>query len=205
MAPAASQSGGHALLDIAEHLPAALRRPVRLMLAVKGAFVSVASLIMAFTFLCVVILRYGFQADLFAYEEWLLILCFWLYFMAGALGTYENSHINADLLSYLTENPRLNWLRAVIVCVVEIIVSAAIVYWAILMIRDEIGYYPNWQTTIALKIPFLVPRLSILLGFVLMTLYSTSRLYVLLKLGPAAELPRGPEAPDKLPVAAGER
>lgn len=156
------------------------------MLAVKSAFVCVASLIMAFTFLCVVILRYGFQADLFAYEEWLLIICFWLYFMASALGTYENSHVNADLLSYLTDNARLNWLRAVVIGVVELLVSLAVVYWAILMVAEEIGTYPNWQSTIALKIPFLVPRLGVLVGFALMSFYSGLRLYVLLKLGPAA-------------------
>ena len=172
-----------ALID---HIPAALRRPVRVMLAVKSAFVCVASLIMAFTFLCVVILRYGFQADLFAYEEWLLIICFWLYFMASALGTYENSHVNADLLSYLTDNARLNWLRAVVIGVVELLVSLAVVYWAILMVAEEIGTYPNWQSTIALKIPFLVPRLGVLVGFALMSFYSGLRLYVLLKLGPAA-------------------
>ena len=156
------------------------------MLAVKNAFVCVASLIMAFTFLCVVILRYGFQADLFAYEEWLLIICFWLYFMASALGTYENSHVNADLLSYLTDNARLNWLRAVVIGVIELLVSLAVVYWAILMVAEEIGTYPNWQSTIALKIPFLVPRLGVLVGFALMSFYSGLRLYVLLKLGPAA-------------------
>ena len=157
------------------------------MLAVKGAFVCVASLIMAFTFLCVVILRYGFQADLFAYEEWLLIICIWLYFMASALGTYESSHINADLLSYLTDNPRLNWLRAVIVCIIELVISIVVVYWAILMVQDEITSYPNWQATIALKIPFLVPRIGILLGFGLMTFYSALHLYVLLTLGPASK------------------
>jgi len=156
------------------------------MLAVKGALVCVASLIMAFTFLCVVILRYGFQADLFAYEEWLLIICFWLYFLASALGTYENSHVNADLLSYLTDNARLNWLRAVAICVIELLVSLAVVYWAVLMISEEIGTYPNWQSTIALKIPFLVPRLGVLVGFLLMSFYSALRLYVLLKLGPVA-------------------
>lgn len=157
------------------------------MLAAKEVFVCIASFVMAFTFLCVVVLRYGFQADLFAYEEWLLIICFWLYFMASALGTYENSHINADLLSYLTDNARLNWLRSVVVCLIEIAVSLAVVYWAVLMIQDEIASYPLWQTTIALKIPFLVARMSILVGFGLMTFYSLMRLYVLLRLGPEAK------------------
>ena len=153
------------------------------MLAVKSIFVCIASLTMAATFFCVVILRYGFQADLFAYNEWLLIICFWLFFMGGALGTYEGSHVNADLLSYLTDNPRLNWLRKVTVTVIEVVVSIAIVYWAFLMIYDEIVSYPNWQTTVALKIPFLVPRIGILLGFVFMTFYSALHLYVLLKVG----------------------
>jgi TRAP-type C4-dicarboxylate transport system permease small subunit len=155
------------------------------MLAVKGAFVGVASLIMAFTFLFVVILRYGFRADLFAYEEWLLIICFWLYFMASALGTYEDSHVNADLLDHFITDPRLKWMRALVVATIELVVSLAVIYWAILMIQDEISSYPYWQATIALKIPFLVPRLAVVVGFVFMTFYTGLRIYVLLKLGSA--------------------
>lgn len=173
---------------IADHLPHALRGPVRAMLAVKSAFVCAASLIMASTFFCVVILRYGFEADLFAYEEWLLVICFWLYFMASALGTYENSHVNADLLNYLTENDRLRWMRSVLVCAIELAVTLAAVYWAVLVLRDEIASYPYWQATIALKIPFIVPRAALLLGFGLMAFYSALRLYVLCTLGRVPEL-----------------
>ena len=149
----------------------------------KSAFVCVASLIMAFTFFCVVILRYGLQADLFAYEEWLLIICFWLYFLASALGTYEDTHVNADLLDHLTDSPRLRWLRAVVVSTIELAVTLAVIYWAVLMLQDELNAYPNWQATIALKIPFIVPRIGVLVGFGLMAFYSGLRLYVLLKLG----------------------
>jgi TRAP-type C4-dicarboxylate transport system permease small subunit len=155
------------------------------MLAIKGAFVCVTSLIMAFTFLFVVILRYGFQADLFAYEEWMLIICFWLYFVASALGTYENSHVNADLLDHYITDPRLKWIRSLVVTTIELLVSLAVIYWAILMIQDEISAYPYWQSTIALKIPFVVPRLAVLVGFIFMTFYSVLRIYVLWKLGPA--------------------
>ncbi len=170
------------MTQIIEHVPAALRGPVRLLLAIKGAFVCTASLIMAATFFCVVILRYGFGADLFAYEEWLLIICFWLYFMASAIGTYENSHVSADLLSYLTEDERLRWMRAVLVCTIELVVSLAALYWAVLAIRDEIASYPYWQATIALKIPFIVPRFALIFGFGMMSFYSALRLYVLCKL-----------------------
>ena len=194
------------MTQLVEHLPPGLRGPVRVMLAVKGAFVSVASLIMAFTFFCVVILRYGFETDLFAYEEWLLTICFWLYFMASALGTYENSHINADLLNYLTDNERLKWFRSLLVCLIELAVTLVAVYWAVLVLRDEIAAYPYWQATIALKIPFIVPRFALLFGFGLMAFYSALRFYVLCslrrvpELGPAYGRDRGEE---EEPVAAG--
>ena len=192
------------MAELADHLPAALRRPVRVMLTVKGAFVSVASLIMGFTFFCVVILRYGFEADLFAYEEWLLIICFWLYFMASALGTYENSHVNADLLNYLTDNERLKWLRSVLVCSIELVVTLFAVYWAVLVLRDEIASHPYWQATIALKIPFIVPRFALLFGFGLMAFYSALRLYVLCKIRRVPELePDSGRSPDKEPLTAG--
>ena len=189
---------------LVEHLPPGLRGPVRVMLAVKSAFVSVASLIMAFTFFCVVILRYGFETDLFAYEEWLLTICFWLYFMASALGTYENSHINADLLNYLTDNERLKWFRSLLVCLIELAVTLFAVYWAVLVLRDEIAAYPYWQATIALKIPFIVPRFALLFGFGLMAFYSALRLYVLFKSRRVPELePDSGRSPDKEPLTAG--
>ena len=181
-------------MTLIDHLPTGLQGPVRAMLAIKGAFICVASLIMAATFFCVVILRYGFGADLFAYEEWLLIVCFWLYFMASAIGTYENSHVNADLLNYLTDNERLRWARSVLVTTVELVVGIAAVYWAVLVIRDEIAAYPYWQATIALKIPFIVPRAALFAGFGLMTFYSALRLYVLLKLRREIESDAGDDA-----------
>ena len=171
------------MTQIVEHVPAALRRPVRLLLAVNGAFICAASLTMAATFFCVVVLRYGFGADLFAYEEWLLIICFWLYFMASAVGTYENSHVSADLMD-LSDGGRaaLGGCAPVLVGAIELVVSLAALYWAVLAIGDEIASYPYWQTTIALKIPFLVPRLAPIVGFGLMAFYTALRLYVLFKL-----------------------
>jgi TRAP-type C4-dicarboxylate transport system permease small subunit len=171
-------------MELVDHIPKPLQRPVRILLAIKARLVCIASLIMAFTFLFVVILRYGFNADMFAYEEWLLIICFWLYFLASALGTYENSHVNADLLDHFITDPRLKWVRTLVVAIIELIVSIVVVYWAILMIRDEVTAYPYWQSTIAMKIPFVVPRAAVLVGFAFMTFYSALRLYVLIKLGP---------------------
>jgi len=174
------------MTELVDQLPRALQGLVRGLLAFKTVFVVIACLIMAGTFFFVVIVRYGFEGDLFAYNEWLLMVCFWLFFMGGALGTYEGSHINADLLDYLTEDQRLRWLRKLVVTVIEVGVSIALVYWAVLMIYDEIESYPNWTVTPALKMPFLIPRAGILVGLLMMSFYSALHLYALIKTRPRA-------------------
>ena len=174
------------MTELVDQLPRALQGPVRAMLAFKSVLVVISCLIMAGTFFFVVIVRYGFEGDLFAYNEWLLMVCFWLFFMGGALGTYEGSHINADLLDYVTDSERLRWLRKLVVTTIEVIVSVALVYWAVLMIYDEIVSYPNWTVTPALKIPFLIPRTGILVGLLMMSLYSAFHLYALIRTRPRA-------------------
>ncbi len=190
-------------MDLVDQIPTRLRRPVSFLLRAKTIFVSVSCMIMALTFFFVVIFRYILETDLFAYEEWLMVICFWLFFMAGSLGTYDNSHINADLLSQVLQNPLALRIRAIAVVLIELIVLLFAVYWAALMIIDEIDSYPFWQRTIALKIPFLVARLSILTGFIFMAFYTGLRLYVLIATRPDAALPGADQKGGFSPCRAG--
>lgn len=175
--------------DLADHLPPALGAAVRRMVAVKLTFAAIATLILPVTFFLVVVFRYILHRDLFAYEEWLLPVSFWLYFMASAVGTYQDSQIRADVLETLFRTARAMWLRKVIVTMVEIVITLAIVWWGVLMLANDLGSYPFWQKTIALKIPFFVPHLGIFIGLAFMLLYSIMHLYVLLRFGPALMAP----------------
>ena len=179
--------------DLSGHLPPGLARLVRILLRLQTIYVIFGCIVMAFTFFFVVIVRYGFESDLFAYEEWLLIVCFWLYFIAAAIGTWEGSHVHADLLNFVIVDPAKRRLRALAITAIEFVVTAALVYWSILMMIEEIGDYPGWQTTIALQIPFFVPRAAIFVGFVLMGFYSALRLYVLINLPVSAFEPTAEE------------
>lgn len=172
--------------ELSQHLSPGLSKFVNRMITVKSWLLAIGCMIMAGTFFLVVIFRYGFGADLFAYEEWLLIICFWMYFAGSAVGTYDGSHVNADLLTYVITDPRKAHVRSAIIGAIEFIIAMALVYWSALMIFDEIGSYPRWRTTIALRIPFLVPRLAMLFGFATMAFYSLLHLIVLLKTGPEA-------------------
>ena len=137
---------------------------------------------MGITFFLVVVVRYWFEADLFAYEEWLLIICFWLYFLAAGIGTWEGSHVSADLLNFSIHDPVKRRIRVMIITSIELIVTLVLFYWATLMVLDELRDYPNFQSTIALRIPFIVPRLAIFFGFGLMAFYSALRLWIFIRL-----------------------
>lgn len=178
------------MIELADQLPPPIGRTVKRLIQLKSVYLIISAFILALTFLMVVLMRYVFHSDLFAYEEWLLPLCFWLFFLGSAVGTYEDSQIKADILESWIHNPRIIWSRKVFITAVELIVTLFLIYWSILMLVDEVNSYPQWQTTVALRIPFFVPRVGMFLGFVFMALYSALHLYVLLKLGTRSVIER---------------
>ncbi len=171
------------MVEIRDHLPAGFAKIVDLMVRIKTILIVITLPVLPITFFLVVFLRYILEKDLFAYEEWLLMICCWLYFLGSALGTYYDTQINADLMANLTKNPFFLWFRKVSITLVELLITLVILYWGILMLGDEIEMYPRWKTTIALKIPFIVPRIGIVVGVFFMALYSALHLFVLIKLG----------------------
>ncbi|EBA16807.1 DctQ (C4-dicarboxylate permease, small subunit) [Roseobacter sp. SK209-2-6] len=136
-------------------------------------FVAAGGLLMAFTFLAVVIIRYGFAGNLFAYEEWLLAISFWTFFFGAALAAERKSHVNADILGVILGNSKLAWWRGILVYLIEILIGIYIVYWCYLAVESEILAYPLWERTTALKIPAVVPRTAIMVGFFFMTLFNS--------------------------------
>ncbi|MEQ6889521.1 TRAP transporter small permease [Halomonas sp. CS7] len=166
--------------SLEHHYPAHLNVPLRTIMKLMNFVIIASGITMALTFFFVVVARYGFGADLFAYEEWLLVIAIWLFFLASAVATHNRAHVKADMLGFMIKNPKLLYWRGVLVEAIELIITLVIVYWGCLMIKESIDAYPNWQRTVALHIPFLVPRLGILIGFVMMAVYSALHLYVLL-------------------------
>lgn len=172
------------MAELADRLPPKLGAFVRKMVAVKVTISAIATLILPITFFLVVVFRYILHKDLFAYEEWLLPISFWLYFLASSVGSYEDSQIRADILESYFKTPKSIWWRKVILLTVENCISIVMLYWGLLLIINDLNSYPFWQKTIALKIPFFVPHLGIFVGLFFMSFYGLLNLYVLLKFGP---------------------
>lgn len=158
--------------EITDRLPRAAAVPLRGILKLMRIFVAFGGLLMALTFMAVVIIRYGFAGNLFAYEEWLLAISFWTFFLGAALAAERKSHVNADILGVILKNPKLIWWRGLIVYLIELVIGAYIVYWSYLAVESEILAYPLWERTTALQIPAVFPRVAILTGFAFMNLFT---------------------------------
>ncbi len=169
------------------NIPSSLGRIVNFLLSVKKYILAGFSLVMAFVFFFIVILRYLFETDLFAYEEWVLMIAFWVYFLGGAVGSYENTHVKADFLLSLIDNVRTKWIVVNITLAIEVMIGLVLSYWSWLMVKEEIDAYPFWQTTTGLELPFFIPKLGIFLGFALMTFYTALHIYSGLRDGPSSE------------------
>ncbi|MCE8516851.1 TRAP transporter small permease subunit [Ruegeria pomeroyi] len=167
---------------ITDELPAVIGYPMKLVALVMRQIVMFTGFLMAFTFGAVVVIRYGFGGDLFAYEEWLLGISIVGFFAGAVLASARNLHINADILGIVIQNPRLIWWRGFVVLVVELLVILFLVYACYVSLLDDFSF-PRLRATPVLRIPFVSWRIGIMIAFGFMAMFTAAYLYVHIRKG----------------------
>lgn len=152
------KEGIRAVLSVVWNL---LLKIQRFILVISGLFVIVGISL-------VVLFRYFLKLDLFGMEEIITIFAFWMYFIGGAYGAYERSHISADLVSSYVKNDR--WRTSL--KAINSIITAGL---CVLFLKWAYDYFlwtldANPKST-ALHIPMIIPQSAILIGFILMSFY----------------------------------
>ncbi|MFD1796420.1 TRAP transporter small permease [Paracoccus aurantiacus] len=104
----------------------------------------------------------------FGLEEIMLLAIMWFYMMGAVLASREGSHLKADLMDVLTDNPKVLRIVGMIATVISILASLAFCYWAMDFLAFSMS---RWQTTPVFKIPFWISQVSILLAAILLTAY----------------------------------
>jgi len=118
--------------------------------------------------------RYFFSIDFFGFEEVIVILAFWLYFIGASIGSYEGSHIKADIIPTYIKNEKVKDTIMLITSLITIVISLLYSYWSLEYI---VWLAEKTTTTAVLKIPVLFSRVSILTGFLLMSFYFIIHFY----------------------------
>lgn len=121
-----------------------------------------------------VVIRYILNGDFYGSEEIILCFAFWLYFIGAAYGSYENSHIKADLLNMYLKNMRWKDGMNLLAQLVTVLSNAVLLCWAIVSMQWAIV---KWPLTTSLKIPIAIPRAAILVGLLVMFFYHVYYLY----------------------------
>lgn len=167
---------------ITDELPVAIGYPLKAVAFVMRQIVTFAGFLMAFTFGAVVVIRYGFGGDLFAYEEWLLGISIIGFFAGAVLASARNLHINADILGIVIQNPRLIWWRGFVVLTVEVLVILFLMYACYVSLLDDFSF-PRLRATPVLRIPFVTWRIFIMVAFGFMATFTAAYLYVHIRKG----------------------
>lgn len=115
------------------------------------------------------ILRYLFHTDLLAYTEYLLIVAFWLYMIGGTHGSYEKSHISADILSVYMKDGMATDILNLIKLTLSLALSAVFLIWAV---KFAVFSFRLGGRTPVLQIPRILGEVSIAAGYAFITFYN---------------------------------
>lgn len=178
---AGGEVDGHPI-KVTDELPFLIGVPMNWMLIAMKGIVMFSGFLMAFTFGAVVVIRYGFGGDLFAYEEWLLAISIVGFFAGAVLASERQLHINADILGIVIQNPKLAWWRSFVVLSIELFVTLFIVYACYISLLDDFSF-PRLRATTVLRIPFVSWRIAIMVAFTFMSMFIAAYLYVHIRKG----------------------
>lgn len=116
-----------------------------------------------------VLMRYILQKNTGGMEELIVFVATWIYFVGGAIGSYENSHITADFLSVFIHNEKAKEMIGMLRHLITFIILVGASYCAVELLIYSIT---NPSATSILKIPMIVIYLPIFVGIFLMTFYT---------------------------------
>lgn len=120
-----------------------------------------------------VVCRYFLKISFAGSDEILTILALWLYFVGGIYGSYEDCHINADILSMFVKKETSKHIVNVLVKTISLAVSLVLASWAFqyLELCLKLG-----GKTLVYKLPMMCSRAALVVGYTVPVLYNVYHL-----------------------------
>lgn len=136
-----------------------------------GLVVS-ACLVTVITFAAVI--TRAMNINFLGYEEILIICAFWLYMLGASYGSFEKSHITADVIVVVMPESFAKSLIALLRNTFTLVLGIIFLLWAFQLFEWTIEMQtktPVW------RIPVTVSQSSLLFGLVMITFYNVVYLY----------------------------
>jgi len=115
-----------------------------------------------------VVLRYFLHADLFGYEEIVIICAMWLYFLGASYAMHNKSHISASMVDIFLKEKALKYVE-ILSSIINTVVSIS---FALLAYDFFFWALEKKAFTTGLKIPLLYSQSALFFGYILLAFYS---------------------------------
>lgn len=139
-----------------------------LLLKIVRAGMIICSIVTTVVIFLGAFMRYVLHTDFYGIDDIILLFAFWLYFLGAVHGSYENSHIKADILMTMMRNIRVKDAVSLVAQLLLVLVNGVLIGWGWEFFWRGIVEMP---VTTALHIPYAIPRFAIFLGLALMEFY----------------------------------
>lgn len=103
------------------------------------------------------------------YEELLVIAVFWLYMFGCAHGSYESSHIRADILETMMKESLARDIIITIKWILTLILGAIMLVWAFQLVQWSLS---QQTVTTVYRLPTTIGHMSMVVGLALTTFYN---------------------------------
>lgn len=136
---------------------------------------AITALLMATTGLVfyIVVMRYVFKANIYGADEIITLITMWLYFLGAIYGSYEESHIQGDLLNLMFTKRVHYKIHRIYVYTVCVFLMGIWSYWGWDYFSSVIT---STRRSTGLKIPFWAMQIPQAVGMWGMLLYSVYHL-----------------------------
>lgn len=128
-----------------------------------------ASIAIVLTIVINVVCRYIFHVTFNGYDEIVVILALWLYYVGGLYGSYEDCQIKADVVSVMVTRESTKRLLNIIQKIFTLVISIILAVWAFEYL--EFCLKMGGRTAI-LHIPMLVSRFALVFGYIAPVVYN---------------------------------
>ena len=140
----------------------------RMLLTFLRAALIGLSLLFIVLIVAEVIFRYFLNMPLMFVEELCVYFIFWMYMLGAAYGTYERTHIKGEVIGLFFKNPKIIVSFRIAISLFCFALSCLMTIWGYQSFVWDLDAHTETQM---LFLPLAYARLSIFVGFALMSIY----------------------------------